>query len=839
MIKPATVRLPHATVEHLSAALMLGLVALVLLAPAWPADRVLAPADLALTTPLFAPSAPATWQAPANSLLFDQTYQFIPWRYWAWHSLQAGQWPLWNPHSGTGQPQAATLQAATFYPLHLALNGLPFERALLWSAAIRLWVAGFAAYGLARHYGLTAVPAGVTGLAFMLSGFVVVWLGHPHTLVAVWLPALLLFAHRLMTATTHEKLWMTVGVAGVVGMQVTGGHVETLVDCLVTLAVYLGAHMVFTAHRPGRWLVWLGAALMLGLALAAAVLLPFVEWLPLSAELAARQAAHEAFVWFDPNFWKPTLTLALAVFPNLFNNPTWNTHPYWSFFPWGGNYNEQVWYVGTFTWVLALIGGLNGWRRNPWVMVWLVVGGLSLGRALHWPGFAWLNQLPVLNLGNPDRLRLVVMLALALLAGFGAQALWYTPTPRLRQVWHWALSLTGLAGGLMWLAGQWVLPALRPLVVSLGRERVLAELAARTEPPQYPLEHYYAQVETLADGLLAAFRLDNPAMYAPVVWAGLGLLWLVWHSRATQASAPRLAALVVLWVDLFTFAWGYNPAIPLSAFYPAPPVLAALRWQAEPYRITALRQDSIPETHLMLGWDEVRTLDFSTRWFNTYLNLTGDRLPWLSYGVLWRTVSSPLVQVLNVRYVLASRPEVLQANPALTVTGPVGGVYVGEFTAPTPRAFMVYAAHVAADEAAAAEHLRLEPGAVFTRVVVLAADQPPRPAPGAATTNTVTWLSRSNQYMSVRVTTASPGYLFNSEAYYPGWQAAVDGVPVPLYRANLAFRAVWVPAGEHSVTLHYVPLWAHVGAVFSLLAALVMVALLVLAHGRWLGWLGR
>ena len=80
-----------------------------------------------------------------------------------------------------------------------------------------------------------------------------------------------------------------------------------------------------------------------------------------------------------------------------------------------------------------------------------------------------------------------------------------------------------------------------------------------------------------------------------------------------------------------------------------------------------------------------------------------------------------------------------------------------------------------------------------------------------------------------RVTTDRPGYLFTGDAYYPGWEAELDGRPVPLYRANLAFRAVYVPAGEHLVVQRFVPRSIEIGLAVAAASLLVVVLLLALA----------
>jgi hypothetical protein len=41
--------------------------------------------------------------------------------------------------------------------------------------------------------------------------------------------------------------------------------------------------------------------------------------------------------------------------------------------------------------------------------------------------------------------------------------------------------------------------------------------------------------------------------------------------------------------------------------------------------------------------------------------------------------------------------------------------------------------------------------------------------------------------------------------WYPGWQATLDGRPLPLYRVNGSFMAVQVPAGRHEIQLRFWP----------------------------------
>jgi hypothetical protein len=65
------------------------------------------------------------------------------------------------------------------------------------------------------------------------------------------------------------------------------------------------------------------------------------------------------------------------------------------------------------------------------------------------------------------------------------------------------------------------------------------------------------------------------------------------------------------------------------------------------------------------------------------------------------------------------------------------------------------------------------------------------------------------------VDAAAPSLVVLSQGYYHLWRAFVDGRPVPLLRANLAFQAVAVPAGTHHVEWIYRDLLLEIGVVLS------------------------
>jgi len=57
----------------------------------------------------------------------------------------------------------------------------------------------------------------------------------------------------------------------------------------------------------------------------------------------------------------------------------------------------------------------------------------------------------------------------------------------------------------------------------------------------------------------------------------------------------------------------------------------------------------------------------------------------------------------------------------------------------------------------------------------------------------------------IRATSLVPKLLFLSDVYDTGWKATVDGKGARIYRADYDFRAVAVPAGEHTIRFVYWP----------------------------------
>jgi len=67
----------------------------------------------------------------------------------------------------------------------------------------------------------------------------------------------------------------------------------------------------------------------------------------------------------------------------------------------------------------------------------------------------------------------------------------------------------------------------------------------------------------------------------------------------------------------------------------------------------------------------------------------------------------------------------------------------------------------------------------------------------------VTITRYTDTQIEMTVETDKAGYVMLTDAYYAGWSAQVNGSDMPIYRADVMFRAVYVSAGTHTVLFDY------------------------------------
>ena len=130
-----------------------------------------------------------------------------------------------------------------------------------------------------------------------------------------------------------------------------------------------------------------------------------------------------------------------------------------------------------------------------------------------------------------------------------------------------------------------------------------------------------------------------------------------------------------------------------------------------------------------------------------------------------------------------------------TVTVPARATYIYEYSGAYPRVLFVDSARAVRGGEEALEAI-MDPAFDLRTEVVLEVPDAILPSTGSGTGTASITDDRENS-LEVAVQSASEGYLVLADTFYPGWTATVDGTSMPILRANYAFRAIKVPAGEH------------------------------------------
>jgi hypothetical protein len=730
----------------------------------------LVPADGAFQ---YLPWSRTTTAKPSNVLLYDQYLQFVPSREFFHDELQKGRFPLWNPHMSSGVPSVASMQGAALYPINLLFSPLsPFVSSGL-AAFAKLCLAGIFTLLYLRRVGVTNAAALVGALTFSLSGFLIVWLGHPHTNSAVLLPALFYFVEGLVAGPRALGQWS--GLALTMGAVLLGGHLPTTVHMTIATAAY-AAFRMFTARGPNRFafIVSLSTAAIAGALVAAPQLLPFAEYYRLSSMSQSSEALNRWASHLQP------ATLIHFVLPYVSGSPAAGFEHLAQALGFGTieNFNERTGYVGLLALFLASVAVVR--RRSAVTFFFAGLAAIALTIIYGvppWP--AIMRRLPVLNSINHERLLLWLDWSAAVLAGFGADTLIRSGS-------------------------------------SLRQRRVAIALVAVISVPV--VAFFFA-------GRITRFDTASRSFLASQLWVLAGGLVVIVLVTRRWIGPKLLATLCIGWtaVDLLWFAFGYNPAVPRAAYKPTTDAIRFLQADGSTSRVFGMGTILAPNLAGMYGLDDLRGQDFMNvaRYEEFITGRAGNFLFYMSADQIPSDFA-----LTNVKYVLLPN-RLADPRPGLEL------VYEKEIaiylnTRHRPRALVVFDHRVETNSSAVLAAVR-DPAFDPEQTVWLEEPPPDLPAESAASTPPSAAGARITKYepddVTVEAELPKPGFVLLLDTYFPGWTATVDGRTVPISRADYVYRAVRVPSGRHVVAFTYRPFSFRLGLGASL-ATLVLMATL-------------
>ena len=127
----------------------------------------------------------------------DLAPYFIPPRFFWVESIKHGSFPLWNPYQFSGHPFFANPQHGMLYPLNSLFFLLPFDMAFNAIIILHFFLGGLFTYLFLKDLKVNSTGALISGLIFMLSGYLL----SVHSLLtillsSIWTPLIMMFFRR-------------------------------------------------------------------------------------------------------------------------------------------------------------------------------------------------------------------------------------------------------------------------------------------------------------------------------------------------------------------------------------------------------------------------------------------------------------------------------------------------------------------------------------------------------------------------------------------------------------------------------------------------------------------
>ncbi len=554
------------------------------------------------------------WQAVAGGIFYNgDIYQLhYPLRSAYAAELARGSLPLWTTQMFAGYPLLAEGQLGALYPPNLILHALlPVPVALNVFILAHLVWAAIGAYTFARRLRLHGAAALVSALVFALGGFMVAHLNHVNIVAcAAWLPWLFLLTDRVLVGSPAHPARDAAWLALALGMEFLAGHPQVAVLSLLALVAYAAYLSWATGQNRRLRALWV-VALLLGLALAAAQLLPTYEL----TNLSVRSGGVDAD--FFTSFSLHPLYLVSLLSPFVLGNPYPETSV------------ELVGYVGLLPLLLALLAPFIAPPRPDvplrpvrparfFAALAVVAVLLALGRynALYMA----LLRLPLFNLFRvPGRYLYWFSFSGAMLAGIGLDAL----LARAR----------GVAGFTERRRAWWLAVVIMAVVA--------VAIAARV---------------TSVDVWVAIWR------WLPFALGLLAVVWVLWMwSKPSSPALLSLLAIGLVLVDLVGFNavynLTYNDTMSLADLSAPPRSLPFVQSQTGVYRLYT-REEIVPWLSVMReSYYPNLALIHGLASANGLVPLVPQR-----YAGYTSAMTSAMLNLLGVKYYLI--PQVLPVDEA-------------------------------------------------------------------------------------------------------------------------------------------------------------------------------
>ncbi len=753
--------------------------------------------------------------------------------------IEEGRFPHWNPYVRAGAPLFATAVSGFAQPLHWFFLAFDPNRAFGFVAWIAFTLAGVFMFGFLREIGLCIGPALFGAVVFQLSGTLAAN-GHFYMRMEtlLWLPAGFWALERLSKQRGVARIPALCGLAVSLGLCWLSGFPPYALAISFAFGLYVLVLALRALRGEGTGSAvalgaWFGCAVLCAIGLAAVQLVPMLDHFPNTERDLNQTTANLTAQGFDPagllGFFMSAPFGSGIESPELPYSKNPLIHMLWSradpatgklHFPINFNYTEYAIWLGS----LPLVCMFLALFRPTVRFRYFAVSALLLFAALATGGVAYglVGWFPAFQASSPFRMMAPVCFFGAALAAMGLEVA-PTLTRRLRgvaiavpsafavactAVWLYTASIASDgAGAIRWMTDGIAKGWMSSYPDVAGNAKTLEGLFGSTTVPA--LQHMSDQAGiaalcfvaiTVWLVLLQSRRIGNMRTMLPWLAIGLTALELVLGARHINPSFPHRN----------------EPDTPVHRFLREQRVahresggFMVARVGSTPTAPTALPPNLlIPEGIRDLNcyqWVDKRS-------WRPFRELYGPSQMLREYWV--RTLPADdrlqrgLFDLFGVRYLL-SNEEIPKLGPPATkpLIGPSGGFWIYERKTALPRAFLVPEAEVVGDDDTAVQRLiakdfdprarvLLQPSTAIAHLDAMA-------DPTKIAAAKVRFLEDTTSELRLLIDDCPGAWLVLTDTALPHWHTTIDDNKADWHRANLCFRALWIPPGKHDVRFVY------------------------------------
>lgn len=747
-----------------------------------------------------------------NPLISDVFSQIILWKYLSVKSLLNFEWPLWNPYSFTGNPLLATYHSAALYPLNILLL-LPkylgwglfiYSQTLIASVTFFLFISQFTKSNFAR----------ITGAIIYSQGsLMTTWLelGTPGHAMA-WLPLALYFTQKF---TESNNFRFVLGLLiSLVLIILSGSAQVTTYSYVIIFFYYLWVVGKKNLLSKGLFLL---IALLFSVLIAAPQLLPSYELLQKSIRQTENYSAEanfgllsikDGFKFFIADYFGNTVT----------RNYRGNL-----------NYAETSGFLGTLSLPLLIYSFFRIRGKQSFFFSAVLSISLILGFDNPVSHTIYQTKIPLLTSSYASRILFITLLASSVLVCLAID--------NIIKKKDYSFFLKSVF---------WALAAVLGIITG----NILVNLFIRNIPG-WVMDERYLRIfsENQKDNLNnLSVALKNSLIPLIILSALVVITIFSIRSKVFFFKAIPLIPLVIL--SLFTFDMGryflkFNPFIASELIFPKTPSLEFLQKQPGFFRVGREHAEILPPNTWMAyelqsyeGYDPVylkqygefihflnggdirsgnttRYAEISSNYSSPFLDAANDKylLAVLrdSKGRIPGNMLDPKVKNTNFKVIFKDKLTVILENP-----NAMERVYFAKKTFTGTKDYIKNQFMI---------NKNFDP----RETIALSKDLGIKEVSGSGS---ATILNYSANKVKMKTNTESDQILVLADQYEDGWKATIDGKITEISPANLIFRAVKVPKGEHEVLFYYRPNSFENGLKTAAAAILILIVISIIAVKR-------